>query len=124
MVGNSNTRWHWDSRPGTPEPAIPWCGMLWPDGFPVSYTEAFALKNYTEPGAVAQPVAFETFLPADKVASGDTFLTINTTAGYELPLAALLPSAFVLETTVWPAPTQNHSDAATVALLDGTGKSG
>ena len=29
MVGNSNTRWHWGSRPGTPEPAIPWCGMLW-----------------------------------------------------------------------------------------------
>ena len=26
MVGHSNTRWHWTSKPGDPEPAIPWCG--------------------------------------------------------------------------------------------------
>ena len=24
-VGNDNTRWHWGSKPGTIEPAIPWC---------------------------------------------------------------------------------------------------
>ena len=46
-VGNSNTRWHWGSLPGTPEPAIPWCGWLWPGGTPVSYTEAAALRRYT-----------------------------------------------------------------------------
>ena len=45
-VGNSNTRWHWGSTVGTPEPAIPWCGWLWPDGTPVSYTEAAALRRY------------------------------------------------------------------------------
>ncbi len=24
MVGDSNTRWHWDTPDGTPEPVIPW----------------------------------------------------------------------------------------------------
>ena len=28
MVGNSNTRWHWGTAPGTAEPAIPW--DAWP----------------------------------------------------------------------------------------------
>ena len=36
IVGNDNTRWHWGSKEGTPEPAIPWCGLMWPDGLPVS----------------------------------------------------------------------------------------
>lgn len=40
MVGHSNTRWHWGQPGGAPEPAIPWCGSLYPDGTPVSYTEA------------------------------------------------------------------------------------
>ena len=30
IVGNDNTRWHWGSKLGTPEPAIPWCGLHWP----------------------------------------------------------------------------------------------
>ena len=30
IVGNDNTRWHWGSELGTPEPAIPWCGLHWP----------------------------------------------------------------------------------------------
>ena len=47
MVGHSNTRWHWTSKPGDPEPAVPWCGFLYPDGTPVSYTEAAAIRNYT-----------------------------------------------------------------------------
>jgi hypothetical protein len=47
MVGNSNCRWYWGSRDGTPEPAIPWCGLLWPNGAPVSYAEAEAIRSYT-----------------------------------------------------------------------------
>ena len=50
MVGHSNTRWHWTSRQGDPEPAIPWCGFLYPDGSPVSYTEAAAIRRYTSGG--------------------------------------------------------------------------
>ena len=47
MVGQTNTRWHWTSKEGDPEPAVPWCGFLYPDGTPVSYTEAAAIRNYT-----------------------------------------------------------------------------
>ena len=47
MVGNSHCRWYWGTPDGTPEPAIPWCGLLWPDGSPVSYAEAEAIRSYT-----------------------------------------------------------------------------
>jgi len=47
MVGNTNTRWHWRDKPGAPEPEIPWCGLLWPDGTPVSLAEAEAVRRYT-----------------------------------------------------------------------------
>jgi DUF1680 family protein len=46
MVGNSNCRWYWGTPDGAPEPAIPWCGLLWPDGSPVSYAEAEAIRSY------------------------------------------------------------------------------
>jgi len=46
MVGNSNCRWHWIDKPGAPEPEIPWCGLLWPDGTPVSLAEAEAVRRY------------------------------------------------------------------------------
>ena len=32
MVGNSNTRWHWGTPAGSPEPAIPWDAWMFPDG--------------------------------------------------------------------------------------------
>ena len=47
MVGNSNCRWYWGTADGAPEPAIPWCGLLWPDGSPVSWAEAEAIRSYT-----------------------------------------------------------------------------
>ena len=28
FAANDNTRWHWGSKKNTPEPAIPWCGLL------------------------------------------------------------------------------------------------
>ena len=46
MVGHSQTRWGWLSKEGDPEPAVPWCGSLYPDGTPVSYTEAAAFRSY------------------------------------------------------------------------------
>lgn len=46
MVGNSNCRWHWVDKPGAPEPTVPWCGLLWPDGAPVSLAEAEAARRY------------------------------------------------------------------------------
>ena len=47
MVGNSNCRWYWGTSDGAPEPAVPWCGLLWPNGTPVSYAEAEAIRSYT-----------------------------------------------------------------------------
>ncbi len=47
MVGNSNCRWYWGTKDGTPEPTIPWCGLMWPDGTPVSLAEAEAIRHYT-----------------------------------------------------------------------------
>jgi hypothetical protein len=46
MVGNSHCRWYWGTPDGAPEPAIPWCGLLWPDCTPVSYAEAEAVRGY------------------------------------------------------------------------------
>jgi hypothetical protein len=47
MAGNSNCRWYWGTPDGAPEPAMPWCGLLWPDGSPVSWAEAEAIRSYT-----------------------------------------------------------------------------
>ncbi len=47
MVGNSHCRWYWGTKRGAAEPAIPWCGLLWPDCIPVSYAEAEAIRSYT-----------------------------------------------------------------------------
>ena len=46
MVGNSNCRWYWGTPEGTPEPTVPWCGLLWPDATPVSLAEAHAVRHY------------------------------------------------------------------------------
>ncbi len=59
MVGNSNCRWHWSDKPGAPEPEIPWCGLLWPDGTPVSLAEAEAVRRYAT--GKSQALFFEDF---------------------------------------------------------------
>ncbi|GHT45947.1 hypothetical protein FACS189454_06290 [Planctomycetales bacterium] len=46
MVGNSNCRWYWGTPENTPEPTVPWCGLLWSDGTPVSLAEAEAVRRY------------------------------------------------------------------------------
>lgn len=47
MAGNSNCRWYWGTPNDTPEPTIPWCGLMWPDATPVSLAEAEAIRRYT-----------------------------------------------------------------------------
>ena len=47
MVGNSNCRWYWGEPEGTPEPTVPWCGLMWPDTTPVSLAEAEVIRRYT-----------------------------------------------------------------------------
>ena len=74
MVGNSNTRWHWNTKDGSPEPTIPWDAHVFPDGTPISWTEAMALLQYT--------TGEDNFLYYDKFLSGildlkgDQFLTV------------------------------------------------
>lgn len=46
MVGNSNCRWYWGTPEGTPEPTVPWCGLMWPDATPVSLAEAETVRRY------------------------------------------------------------------------------
>ena len=45
-VGNSNCRWYWGTKRGSPEPTVPWCGLLWPDATPVSLAESEACLRY------------------------------------------------------------------------------
>jgi hypothetical protein len=46
MAGNSNCRWYWGTPEGSPEPTVPWCGLMWPDATPVSLAEAEAIRRY------------------------------------------------------------------------------
>ncbi|MDP6524043.1 MAG: DUF1080 domain-containing protein [Kiritimatiellia bacterium] len=48
LAGNSNCRWYWGTKHGTPEPTFPWCGLMWPDATPVSLAEAEACLKYAK----------------------------------------------------------------------------
>ncbi len=47
MIGDSNCRWIQGTSAFSPEPTIPWCGLLWPDGSPFSLAEVEAIRHYT-----------------------------------------------------------------------------
>jgi hypothetical protein len=59
MAGNSNCRWYWGTPENTPEPTVPWCGLLWPDATPVSLAEAEAVRRYVT--GETQALFFEDF---------------------------------------------------------------
>ncbi|MDR2762493.1 MAG: DUF1080 domain-containing protein [Planctomycetaceae bacterium] len=46
MVGNSNCRWYWETPQNSPEPTVPWCGLMWSDCTPVSLAESEAIRKY------------------------------------------------------------------------------
>eukprot|EP01045_Picozoa_sp_COSAG04_P008058 COSAG04_NODE_438_length_14426_cov_10.589795_9_plen_853_part_00 len=118
MVGNSNTRWSNGPPCVTPtaltkEPPIPWCGLLWPDGTPVSYTEAAATRRYLS--GSSDFLMFEDFLPP-RVAALPADVVLNLTAG-----AAGFSGAFnqtehgaMVEASVWLG-----DEAATMTLSVG-----
>ena len=62
MVGNSNCRWVWGTKQGAPEPTIPWCGLLWPDGEPVSLAESEAARRHAT--GKGRAIFFDHFNPA------------------------------------------------------------
>jgi len=107
MVGNSNTRWHWNSAVGSAEPAIPWDAWLFPDGTPISHTEAAAMRRYVSGGADDEFLAFEDFLPKPAVvASGDVTHTLKAGDVWSAPLSnddGVSRAGDVLaEATFWP----------------------
>jgi hypothetical protein len=61
MAGNSNCRWYWGTKEGSPEPTIPWCGLLWSDGTPVSLAEAEAVRHYVT--GESKALFFDNFQP-------------------------------------------------------------
>ena len=80
MVGHSMTRWHWGTSAGAAEPALPWCGSLYPDGTPVSYTEAAALRRYTRGPGHDDFLFLATFQNASAgAAAPEAFLLLHPT---------------------------------------------
>ena len=102
FVGNDNTRWHWNSPDGSNEPAIPWDGWLFPDGTPVSHTEAGAARRYVT--GVDEFLSFSKFLTVPPVVEdNDAFLTIAAGSAWAAPLAPGLSSVGdgLFEASVW-----------------------
>lgn len=100
MVGLSNTRWHWNTPDGTAEPVIPWDGYMFPDGTPVSYTEAAAVRNWTR--GVDEFLAFDDFLPQSYLTVGDQYLCLKPGEAHSASLKEhAQKDQLVIETTVW-----------------------
>lgn len=114
-VGNSNTRWHWGSAAGAPEPALPWCGMLFPDGTPVSHTEAAALRRYA--------TGMDDFLFFEKFAGPVTTELRDGNPSLALPAGgawwahgALVGAGALVEVSVWP-PFEGGQPAGVVEVV-------
>ena len=104
MVGNSNTRWHWNTLDNSREPVMPWDGYLFPDGTPVSYTEAAVVRNWTK--RVNDLLAFDKFLPNTHLFNGDSYLCLQAGDVYTANLVKGIDGSRILvETTVWPSAT-------------------
>ncbi|GAB5369707.1 hypothetical protein AAMO2058_001428600 [Amorphochlora amoebiformis] len=79
MVSNSNTRWHWGSAEDSSEPAIPWHQHIYPDGSPVSYTEAATIRRYISEQSSYPDIFFlESFLNSNPNPNSDErYLTLS-----------------------------------------------
>lgn len=105
MVGHSMTRWHWAQKAGTPEPAIPWCGSIYPDGTPVSYTEAAALRRYTGGRD-------DLLFVASRLDAPGAELRVDAAHPWGGWAPAAPPAAALYELAVWP---EGRDGALTVA---------
>lgn len=107
MVGESNTRWHWDTPDNSAEPVIPWDAHMFPDLTPVSYVEAAVIRNWTR--GVNDLIAYDSFLPDTHLFAEDRYLCLNPSQGYAPTIAAARKvvgkdgETIVVETTVWPS---------------------
>lgn len=100
MVGNSNCRWYWGTPDGAREPTIPWCGLLMPDGTPVSYAEAEAIRSYAT--GKGRALFYDDFqndtTPAPVHAGWTTFGEGKRPAGY---MAVPANTKFVTGNSAW-----------------------
>eukprot|EP00927_Polykrikos_kofoidii_P012849 TRINITY_DN15577_c0_g2_i1.p1 TRINITY_DN15577_c0_g2~~TRINITY_DN15577_c0_g2_i1.p1 ORF type:complete len:560 (-),score=80.06 TRINITY_DN15577_c0_g2_i1:8-1513(-) len=102
MVGHSQTRWHWSDKEGSAEPPIPWCNHIYPDGTPVSFTEAAATRrNITGKDDF---LYVETFLD-DTPGSLEKYLVLPP--GQSFKSASVDATEALYELTFWP---ENVSD--------------
>lgn len=103
MVSNSNTRWQWGTEAEAPEVTIPWHQHVFPDGTPVSYTEAAAIRRYIT--GVDDFFYFEDFLNDandlnSNPFSNEVFHTILAGDKFHIDMDSNYNN-FLLETTVW-----------------------
>jgi len=98
MVSNSNTRWQWTAKPGDPEPAIPWHEHVFPNGSPVSYTEAAAIRRYVT--GVDDFLCFEDFLKANNPLSYEVYHAIHD--GDRWIFSGCSITSGLIEMSVWP----------------------
>ncbi|MBI22505.1 MAG: hypothetical protein CMN05_02785 [Roseibacillus sp.] len=107
MVGNSNCRWYWETKHGTPEPTFPWCGLMWPDATPVSFAESEACLKYAT--GKSNAIFFDNF--QDTYARKDGWLAfgngrhgtsgvLNVASGAKLIAGAPRMNDYVLEAVV------------------------
>ena len=83
---------------GVPEPPIPWHSHLYPDGTPVSFTEAAAIRRHV--GGTDDFLALDTFLEP-RADAPESFLSLEATQSHTL--AARQPlSHGMYELTLWP----------------------
>jgi hypothetical protein len=104
MVGESNTRWHWDTPDDSPEPVIPWDAHLFPDGSAVSYVEAAVIRNWTL--GSDDLVVYENFLPDTHAFTDDRYLCLGAHQGYAPTQKVVSVNAsdiVIVETAVWPS---------------------
>mmetsp|Transcript_59168 Transcript_59168/g.127457 ORF Transcript_59168/g.127457 Transcript_59168/m.127457 type:complete len:455 (+) Transcript_59168:53-1417(+) len=98
MTGHSQTRWHWGDALGSAEPPIPWHSHLFPDGTPVSFTEAAACRRYTT--GQDDFIFVNTFLSVGDTASDEKYLTLNEGQAYAPSIRFFLDA--LVELTIWP----------------------
>lgn len=89
--------------PITKEPPIPWCGLLWPDGTPVSFTEAAAIRRYLSPTGESSFLLFDSFLPKNKAAlTGDVVLNLSAgVVGFYQHFNQSEPRGSMVEMSFW-----------------------
>eukprot|EP00927_Polykrikos_kofoidii_P012848 TRINITY_DN15577_c0_g1_i1.p1 TRINITY_DN15577_c0_g1~~TRINITY_DN15577_c0_g1_i1.p1 ORF type:complete len:720 (-),score=123.09 TRINITY_DN15577_c0_g1_i1:112-2121(-) len=97
MVGHSQTRWHWGDPEGSAEPPIPWHNHIYPDGTPVSFTEAAAIRRYVT--GKDEFLFVETFL-SDDAGGEEKYLTLPP--GDSFKSSGVIATEALYELTFWP----------------------